>query len=132
MDLHLTGARATAEEQAAVDSVAGLADSGAAAAANGNSHAPAAAEGRLASAGSAMIESRRNLLLPVLHAIQARIGWISQGALNYAAERLGLPPAEVHGVASFYGMFSLEARPAAVAHVCDDIACMARGAEELC
>jgi NADH-quinone oxidoreductase subunit F len=70
--------------------------------------------------------------LPVLHAIQKRVGWISQGAINYAALRLDLPPAEVYGVASFYGMFSLQPRPAAVAHVCDDIACMTQGSEELC
>src|SRR3954468_1263738 len=43
-----------------------------------------------------------------------------------------VPPAEVYGVASFYGMFSLQPRPAVVAHVCDDIACMTRGSEELC
>jgi len=72
------------------------------------------------------------MLLPVLHAIQERIGWISPGALNYTAVRLGLPPAEVHGVASFYGMFSLAERPAAVVHVCDDIACLTRGADQLC
>jgi NADH-quinone oxidoreductase subunit F len=35
-------------------------------------------------------------------------------------------------VASFYGMFSLQPRPPIVAHVCDDIACLTRGAEELC
>jgi NADH-quinone oxidoreductase subunit F len=68
----------------------------------------------------------------VLHAVQKRIGWISQGAVNYAALRLDVPPAEVYGVASFYGMFSLKSRPATVAHVCDDIACMTHGSEELC
>lgn len=127
MDLHLTNARATAEEQAAVDSKLGAAESswdGASQPVNGDA--------RLSAAGNEMIESRRNLLLPVLHAIQERIGWISPGALNYAALRLGLPPAEVHGVASFYGMFSLSPRPMAVAHVCDDIACLTRGAETLC
>lgn len=127
MDLHLTNARPTAEEQAAVDSRLGAPESaweGAAQEANG--------DGRLSSAGTEKINLQRHLLLPVLHAIQERIGWISAGAMNYAALRLGLPPAEVHGVASFYGMFSLTERPAAVAHVCDDIACMTRGAEELC
>ena len=74
----------------------------------------------------------RHRLLPVLHAIQARIGWISPGALNYAAQRLDIAPAEVYGVASFYGMFALEQRPPIVAHVCDDIACLARGAGKLC
>jgi len=127
LDLHLTEARATAEEQAAVDSLLGAAEP------NGNGHAPhVTSDVRLSSAGSATIESQRTVLLPVLHAIQQRAGWISPGALNYAAERLGLPPAEVYGVASFYGMFSLEPRPAAIAHVCDDIACMARGSEQLC
>jgi len=51
---------------------------------------------------------------------------------NYVSVRLDIPPAETYGVASFYGMFSLQPRPMAVAHVCDDIACMTRGAEELC
>lgn len=74
----------------------------------------------------------RDRLLPVLHAVQAHIGWISPGALNYAAFRLNVAPAEVHGVASFYGMFSLTPRPPVVAHVCDDIACLARGANSLC
>ena len=127
MDLHLTDASPTKEEQAAVDSKLGPPESvweGAARGVNGDR--------RLSSAGNEKINSQRHLLLPVLHAIQEHIGWISPGALNYAALRLGLPPAEVHGVASFYGMFSLTERPAAVAHVCDDIACMARGSGHLC
>ncbi|HEY2462103.1 MAG TPA: NAD(P)H-dependent oxidoreductase subunit E [Candidatus Acidoferrum sp.] len=74
----------------------------------------------------------RHRLLPVLHAIQKRVGWISAGAVNYAALRLDVAPAEVHGVASFYGMFSLVPRPKVVARVCDDIACMTRGSDELC
>ena len=37
---------------------------------------------------------RRHRLLPVLHAIQKRIGWISPGALNYVALRLDVAPAE--------------------------------------
>jgi NADH-quinone oxidoreductase subunit F len=127
LDLHLTDARPTAEEKAAVDLKLGAPESvweGAAHNVNG--------DGRLSAAGTQKIDSQRHLLLPVLHAIQERIGWISPGAMNYAAVRLGLPPAEVHGVASFYGMFSLTERPAAVAHVCDDIACLTRGSEQLC
>ncbi len=69
---------------------------------------------------------------PYSTAIQNRIGWISPGALNYVALRLDVAPAEIHGVASFYGMFSLQPRPLAVAHVCDDIACVTRGSEKLC
>ncbi len=43
-----------------------------------------------------------------------------------------MPPAEAHGVVTFYHLFSLEPRPLAVAHVCDDIACRIKGAEQLC
>ena len=75
---------------------------------------------------------QRHRLLPVLHAVQNRIGWISPGALNYVALRLDVAPADVHGVASFYGMFSLEPRPLVVAHVCDDIACLTQGSQKLC
>jgi NADH-quinone oxidoreductase subunit F len=127
LDLHLTEARATAEEQAAVDSKLGAPESG-----WEGAERRIEVDGRVSDGGSHKTDSRRHLLLPVLHAIQARIGWISPGALNYAAVRMDLPPAEVHGVASFYGMFSLVPRPPAVAYVCDDIACMARGAEHLC
>ncbi len=69
----------------------------------------------------------RDLLLPALHAIQERIGWISHGALDYLSLQLGIAPAETYGVASFYSMFSLEETPKTVIHVCDDIACRAAG-----
>ena len=127
MDLHLTEERATAEERAAVDSELGVPETSweGAERRNGN-------DAHLAVGGTEVFQSRRHLLLPVLHAIQAQIGWISPGALNYAAVRLGIPPAEAHGVASFYGMFSLTKKTAVVAHVCDDIACLTQGAEHLC
>ena len=60
-----------------------------------------------------------------------RVGWISEGGLNYVCQRLTVPPAEAYGVASFYAMFS-RAAPA------DRRARMRRhrvpraGAEELC
>jgi NADH-quinone oxidoreductase subunit F len=122
LDLHLTNAQATDEERAAIDSELGApATGGLSAVAGPNSHERYSRH-----------RSGRDRLLPVLHAIQSRIGWISPGAVNYAAERLNVAPAEIHGVASFYGMFSLSPRPPVVAQVCDDIACMTRGAEKLC
>ena len=74
----------------------------------------------------------RDRLLPVLHAINERVGWISHGAINYVAQRMNIAPAEIYGVASFYAMFSLEPRAPVVAHVCDDIACLMRGAAAVC
>ncbi|HZU32457.1 MAG TPA: NAD(P)H-dependent oxidoreductase subunit E [Candidatus Angelobacter sp.] len=127
MDLHLTGALPTPEEKAAVDSRLGAPESGWT---GGERNADT--DNRVAFGGAHKAGAQRHLLLPVLHAIQNQIGWISEGALNYVSLRLDIPPAETFGVASFYGMFSLKPRPLAVAHVCDDIACMARGSDHLC
>ena len=74
---------------------------------------------------------RRHLLLPALQAAQARVGWISEGVLAYICKRLDVPPADAWGVATFYGLLSMEPRPRRVLHVCDDIACRCSGANEL-
>ncbi len=126
VDLHVIGPLATLAERAAVDSVLGPPASGWV----GGTRDPRL-EGHVA-VGGHEARARRHLLLPVLHAVQSRVGWISQGALNYICKRLTVPPAEAYGVASFYALFSLTKRPAAVAHVCDDIACRVAGAEEIC
>ena len=81
--------------------------------------------------GGHAARDQRHLLLPTLHAVQARVGWISPGALGYVCRRLTIPPAEAYGVASFYALFSLEPQPPVVTHVCTDIACMCRGGNEL-
>lgn len=89
------------------------------------------ANGFMARGGRAARE-QRHLLLPVLHAIQDRIGHISAPALNYACRRLTVPPAEAYGVATFYALLATKPRPPVVAHVCDDIACRLAGAEQVC
>ncbi len=124
MDLHFTSDQPTAEERAAVDSELGAPSTGWTGGARGSD-----LDGR--TSGGGISAQSRHRLLPTLHAIQARIGWASPGALNYASLRLGLPPAETYGVASFYALFSTVPRPPVVVHVCDDISCRARGAEEL-
>jgi NADH-quinone oxidoreductase subunit F len=126
VDLHLTGATASGEEKAAVDALLGEPRNGWEGGPRGIDR-----DGRAAFHGPGKAP-RRHQLLPVLHAIHERIGWISPGALNYVSVRLEVPPAEAYGVASFYEMFSFERRPPVTARVCDDIACMARGAEGLC
>jgi len=73
----------------------------------------------------------RDLLLPALHGVQDRFGWLPPGALAYLAKRLTIPPAEVHGVATFYHLFTLRRGAATHVHVCDDIACRRRGGREL-
>jgi NADH-quinone oxidoreductase subunit F len=72
------------------------------------------------------------MLLPALHALQDRVGRISQPGLNYVCKRLSVPPAEAYGVATFYALLATTPRAPAVAHVCDDIACRLAGAESTC
>jgi NADH-quinone oxidoreductase subunit F len=126
MDLHVVGPLASPVERAAVDAVLGPAPSrwtGGGRDSRVDGHA---------ARGGHEARSQRHLLLPTLHAVQARIGWISQPALNYICRRLSVPPAEAYGVATFYSLFAMTPRPPTVAHVCDDIACRAVGAEAIC
>jgi NADH-quinone oxidoreductase subunit F len=126
MDLLVVGPLASPAERAAVDAVLGPPDSGWA-----GGTREIEADGRVARGGHEA-RSRRHLLLPALHALQSRVGWISQPGLNYVCRRLTVPPAEAYGVATFYALFSTSPRPPAVAHVCDDFACRLAGAEEVC
>ncbi len=75
------------------------------------------------------LRAERHRLLPVLHAVNDRVGWISRGAINHIAQRLDVAPAEIHGVATFYGLFSVTERPSRQVHVCIDLACQIAGAE---
>ncbi len=125
MDIRTTGGPPTAEEMAAVDGLLGDPTS----LWEGGTRRPQ--DDHVAFGGGAS-RSQRPLLLPVLHAIQDRVGWVSRGGLEYACRRLSIPPAEAYGVVSFYGRFALDERPALVLHVCDDIACKCAGADALC
>jgi NADH-quinone oxidoreductase subunit F len=92
--------------------------------------ADAVQDGHSAHGGHAA-RAERHLLLPVLHALHERTGWISPGGLNHIALRLTVPPADVYGVATFYALFSLEPRPPRVLHVCNDIVCRCAGSQAL-
>ncbi|MEL7157630.1 MAG: NAD(P)H-dependent oxidoreductase subunit E [Actinomycetota bacterium] len=88
------------------------------------------AEGdRLVRGGTARRRERRQLLLPCLHALQRQAGWISPGGLNHIAEVLQVPPAEAHGVATFYDLFRTDdpGHNDDVVHVCVDAACQIAG-----
>jgi NADH-quinone oxidoreductase subunit F len=126
MDLHVIGPLASPTERAAVDAVLGPPESGWVGGPRNSG-----ADGHAARGGHAT-RARRSELLPALHAVQSRIGWISTPALNYVCKRLAVAPAEAYGVATFYALFATTPRPPVVAHVCDDIACRLAGAEALC
>ncbi|MFE0806145.1 NAD(P)H-dependent oxidoreductase subunit E [Streptomyces sp. NPDC058848] len=125
MDLRFGDSKPTDEEREAVDALLGPPESSWEGADRTDADLRWARGGRQA-------RDRRDLLLPALHAVNDRVGWISEGALEYVCRRLTVPPAEAYGVATFYAMFSLRPRPATVLQVCTDLACTAAGAAELC
>jgi len=125
MDLKFHDAAPSAEEREAVDALLGEPTTGW----DGGVRDPVR-DTHVAFGGHAA-RAQRHLLLPALHAVQSRAGWISEGALNYVCTRLSVPPADAWGVATFYALFSTTPRPKRVLHVCDDIACKCRGANEL-
>ncbi|MGZ8630170.1 MAG: NADH-ubiquinone oxidoreductase-F iron-sulfur binding region domain-containing protein [Actinomycetota bacterium] len=122
MDLKLMQAAPTAEERAAVDGLLGPPES------SWDGAVERTAFDHRVARGGREARDDRHLLLPALHALQAAIGWISPGGMNYVCERLTVPPAEAYGVATFYAMFSTEERSKTAVHVCDDIACRRAGA----
>ncbi len=116
MDLKTSGKPASTEEIEAIESVISrLSKTG--------------ADGRDSFKGNGIPYDNKgghqDLLLPALHAIQEKVGWISHGALDHLSLALGVPPAETYGVASFYSLFFLEETPKTVIHLCDDVACRA-------
>ncbi|WP_405554026.1 NAD(P)H-dependent oxidoreductase subunit E [Streptomyces canus] len=122
MDLHFGDSEPTDDERAAVDALLG----------------PPTAFWEGADRSEADLRrarpsrGRRHLLLPGLHALNDRVGWISEGALAYLCRRLTVPPAEAYGVATFSPLFSVRPRPATVLRVCTDLVCTAAGASDLC
>lgn len=79
----------------------------------------------------ALYPKRRSALLPLLHLLQEQDGYLTEDGMEHLAELVGLLPAEVLSVASFYDMFKLEPVGKYVLGICTNIACMLDGAEEL-
>jgi formate dehydrogenase subunit gamma len=70
-------------------------------------------------------------LLPVLHAIQDKLGHIPPDAVQMVAGALNLSRAEVHGVIGFYHDFRSEPPGEHIVHLCRAEACQAMGARDL-
>jgi len=70
-------------------------------------------------------------LLPLLHAIQNRLGHIPDTAVPVVADVLGLSRAEVHGVISFYHLFRTKPPGERILYLCRAEACQSMGARSL-
>lgn len=83
---------------------------------------------------AAAVDVHRNrigALLPVLHAIQDKLGHVPPDAVPMIAAALNLSRAEVHGVMSFYHDFRAEPAGEHTVQLCRAEACQAMGARDL-
>ncbi|HUQ50523.1 MAG TPA: NAD(P)H-dependent oxidoreductase subunit E [Terriglobales bacterium] len=73
----------------------------------------------------------RSFLVPMLLYTQDELGYVSEGAIAYLAQKTGLTELEVKNVVSYYSM--LRTKPLGKFHVqvCTNISCLLRGGDEL-
>ena len=62
-------------------------------------------------------------LIPILQGVQEVYRYLPQEVLTYVATALGMPPARIYGVATFYAHFALQPKGKYVIRLCDGTAC---------
>jgi formate dehydrogenase subunit gamma len=77
------------------------------------------------------LKGRPGPVLEVLHAVQAELGYVPDGAVALVAQGLNLSRAEVHGVVTFYHYFRRTPPGKHVVSLCRAEACQAMGADAL-
>ncbi|MFC4527219.1 formate dehydrogenase subunit gamma [Dyella halodurans] len=70
-------------------------------------------------------------LLPVLHGVQAALGYVPEQAVPLIAREMNLSRADVHGVISFYHFFRQQPAGRHVIYLCRAESCQAMGAATL-
>jgi len=75
--------------------------------------------------------SKRSALLPALYIVQRELGYLTPEGIEYVADLIGLTPAQVTEVASFYTMLFRKPVGKNVLWVCHNLSCTLNGAEEV-
>src|SRR5262245_17591458 len=79
----------------------------------------------------AELKALRGALLPILHAINERLGFVPPAAVARIAQALNISQAEVHGVITFYHDFRTTPPGDHVLKLCRAEACQSMGCERL-
>jgi len=77
------------------------------------------------------LQDKPGALLPILHGIQDRLGYIPAEAITMIAEALNQSNAEIHGVISFYHQFRTTAPGKHTVQICRAEACQSMGSRQL-
>lgn len=70
---------------------------------------------------------KRSNLIAMLQKIQEKYRYLPEKALDIVADEVGISPASVYGVATFYSQFSLDPKGKYEIRLCDGTACHVRG-----
>lgn len=75
--------------------------------------------------------TRRSFLVPILLYTQDELGYLSDEAIAYVAQKVDLSELEIRNVISYYSMLTTRPRGRFHVQVCTNISCMLRGADEV-
>jgi NADH-quinone oxidoreductase subunit E len=70
-------------------------------------------------------------VLPALYLVQEQQGHVTASAMRYVADLVGVTPADVEDVVTYYSMFRTRPAGTYVLHVCRTLSCALNGAERL-
>jgi len=70
-------------------------------------------------------------LIPILQAVQTEYRYLPEEVLTFIATSLGISPAKVFGVATFYSLFTLKPKGKYHIRVCNGTACHVKRSMEL-
>ncbi len=73
----------------------------------------------------------RDHLIPILQEVQEAEGFLSRDAVEAIARHLGLQPAKIYGVATFYNQFRFEPQGKYHVQVCRGTACHVKGSHNV-
>jgi NADH-quinone oxidoreductase subunit E len=76
-------------------------------------------------------DRRRSAVLPALYLVQDQQGYITGSAMRHVAGLLGITPADVEDVVSYYTMFYTRPVGTFVLNVCRTLSCALNGAERV-
>lgn len=101
---------------------------------SGNASAPAGLSKDQRDRIAELIRSHRGsewALIPLLRAIQGAVGYIPDECVRPVADALGIFPAQVRGVITFYNRFTTEPRGRVHVRVCRGLSCHVRGGRQV-
>jgi NADH-quinone oxidoreductase E subunit len=76
-------------------------------------------------------DRRRSAVLPALYLVQEQQGYITAASMRHVSEAIGISPADVEDVVSFYTMFYTKPVGRYVLQVCRTLSCALVGAERV-